>query len=97
MLHWLYRTLERKYSNQIGAIAKTPRNLGVRATLDADIARLNNPVNFTIIKAQGGHVVEFRHYDPKTDRHSGGLYIITDQENFSEELGRLVMMECLSR
>jgi hypothetical protein len=57
----------------------------------------HQPIHFTVLKAHGGHVVEFRHYDEKTDRTTGGLYIINDQDDFSSELGKLVMMECLSR
>lgn len=67
------------------------------SSFDHSVIEAQRPMQFTVIKAQGGHVVEFKHYDPKTDRTSGGLYIINDQDDFSKELANLVMMECLSR
>lgn len=94
MLKWLYNTLDRKYGNRVGLVKPSREaQYGIGGTG----FETQRPISFTVVKAQGGHVVEFRHYDSKTDRHTGGLYIITDQEDFSAELGKLVMMECLSR
>jgi len=52
-------------------------------------------VNFTIHKASGGYVVESTFYDEKRDQHNRSLHIITNQEDFSEELGKAVFMEML--
>jgi len=100
MLVWLYNKLKARYepmtiNKSAGlAIGRPNRTVG---SFDHSIVEGQRPMQFTVIRAQGGHVVEFKHYDPKTDRTSGGLYIINDQDDFSKELANLVMMECLSR
>lgn len=98
MLKWLYNLLQQREQRALREVSKASLiNTGTMGLRNAESFTSQNPIHFTVYKATGGHVVEFRHYDQKTDRHSGGLYIITDRDDFSDELGKLVMMECLSR
>jgi hypothetical protein len=59
----------------------------------------NMPVtfNFTVTNATGGKVITVRQYDPRTDRTSENVYIITDKEDLGEELGQIITKESLSR
>lgn len=50
---------------------------------------------FRVFNAQGGKIIEFRTYNEKTDENLSKLHIIGDDENFSEELGKIVMYEIL--
>jgi len=50
-------------------------------------------INITVYRANGGHVVECRMYDRKTDRANNGLHIITDDQNLGEELGKIITFE----
>ena len=54
-------------------------------------------LNITLYTANGGHVVRFRRYDAKADRHHTSLYIITSDQNFEEALAQTIAMERLSR
>lgn len=63
----------------------------------SDIGDVGNPLSLTIHNAVGGKVVRFHTYDPITDRHRGGLYIINDDENLGEQLSMLITRESLSR
>jgi hypothetical protein len=56
---------------------------------------LNGAVTFSVYSASGGYIVETNYYNESTDRHTQGLHIITDTENFNEELGRTVFMTML--
>ena len=55
------------------------------------------PLRFTIYNASGGKIVEINHYDQKTDRHHTSLHIITSDENFGEELGKIAFVELLKK
>ena len=55
------------------------------------------PLRFTIYNASGGKIVEISHYDQKTDRHHTSLHIITSDENFGEELGKIAFVELLKK
>lgn len=53
------------------------------------------PFRFTLTKASGGTIINTRRYDNRKDRADGDLYIITDDQNLSEEVGKIVSMEML--
>ena len=53
------------------------------------------PFRFTISKANGGTIVSTTRYTRKTDRNDGDVYIITDEQNLPDEVGKIVSMEML--
>ena len=55
------------------------------------------PLRFIIYNASGGKIVEISHYDQKTDRHHTSLHIITSDEDFGEELGKIAFVELLKK
>jgi hypothetical protein len=65
---------------------------------DDEEARLeSNGMRFQLYRATGGYVIEVRSYDEHKDRTITGMYVITDDNNLGEELGKIVTMECLKR
>lgn len=52
-------------------------------------------LNMRVFKAIGGRIVSFNHYDRKTDRESKSVYIITDEQDFERELGKIITMESM--
>ena len=60
--------------------------------------RLNGSgLNFTIFSASGGHVVEYRSYDTKSDERINNLHIITSDQDIGERIGQIVTMELLRK
>jgi hypothetical protein len=57
----------------------------------------SEPLRFTIYNASGGKIVEINHYDHKTDRHHTSLHIITSDEDFGEELGKIAFLELIKK
>ena len=55
----------------------------------------SNGMNFTVYKASGGHIIEHRVYDRKTDRNNNSLHIITDDKDLGEEIGKIITFESL--
>lgn len=55
----------------------------------------SNGLNLTVYKADGGTVVEFRHYDPVKDRNMNSLHVITDNDDFAERLSQIITMEII--
>lgn len=73
-----------------GRISKASLTVGNSSTFDAD-----NGLNMRVFKAIGGRIVCFNHYDRKTDRESRAVYIITDDQDFERELGKIITMESM--
>ena len=55
----------------------------------------SNGMNFTVYRANGGHVIETRKYDRKRDTNDHGLHIITDDKDLGEEIGKIITFENL--
>ena len=56
-----------------------------------------NGMQFTVYPANGGHVLEYSYYDPKTDRHNNSLHLITADQNMGEVIGHAITLEMLKR
>jgi len=52
-------------------------------------------IQFTIYNANGGRVVETRRYDRQKDRHTNGLYVVTNDQDFGREIDKIITMESL--
>lgn len=55
----------------------------------------SNGLNLTVYQADGGKIIEFRHYDPVKDRNMNSLHVITEQEDFAERLSQIITMEIM--
>jgi len=55
----------------------------------------SNGMNFTVYRANGGHVIETRKYDRKRDSNDHNLHIITDDKDIGEEIGKIITFEQL--
>lgn len=52
-------------------------------------------LNFTVMPAIGGLIVQMRTYDNKTDRNIYHTHLIPDGEDVAETIGHIVSMEVL--
>lgn len=52
-------------------------------------------MRFNLYKASGGFVIETRAYDRRKDENINSMYVITDEKNLGEELGKIITMESL--
>lgn len=64
---------------------------------DENDLREEQSINFSVIPAAGGRIVQVRTYDHRTDRNSNKLHIITPDENLAESLAQILQIEQLSR
>ena len=93
---WLYKVAEEAWNyrqSHPDAIAGGDR---VHEGLSAD------PIRINVYSARGGKIVEVRSYSSSNGLspkgHSGNnstTYIITDQQDFTEELSKIISMESL--
>jgi hypothetical protein len=54
-------------------------------------------VSFTLYNANGGHVVELRHYDEKSDRMKNSLHVVPHDKDLGEALNHIITYEALKR
>ena len=60
------------------------------------LSEMESPsVNFKVMKANGGIIVETSRYDRQRDRHETGLHIIQENQDLGESLAKIVTFENL--
>jgi hypothetical protein len=84
-----YPMVKRRRPNNSMAMAGTPT--AVSLSNEAEIQGLN----FTVMPAIGGLIVQMRTYDNKTDRNIYHTHLIPDGEDVAQTIGHIVSMEIL--
>jgi hypothetical protein len=79
-------------STQDDLISGSPKR---RIGIGTDDIDSDQGLNITVRNATGGRIVTFRRYDNRTDRHQHNLYVIPEDHNFEQELGKLITLESL--
>ena len=97
---WFFRKWQWAWENRdqpdIGAKQPSTAILGSgRGVIEEDIAPWNDGLRIGIKKMIGGYVVSFRIYDRARDRSEDRAYIITDEQDFNTELGKIITMESM--
>lgn len=52
-------------------------------------------LNIRVKSAHGGKIIIFQTYDDRNDRHLYTTYLIHDNENFEQSLGKIITMESM--
>lgn len=65
------------------------------ALVEEDSAPWNDGLRINIKKVIGGTIVSFRTYDRRTDRSDERHYVITDEQDFNQELGKTITLESM--
>jgi hypothetical protein len=96
-MQWLKNKIIKWASNDRGlAISLDSMSGNSRGNRITSVQEINsNGMTFTVYRANGGHIIEHRVYDKRTDRTTNGLHIITDDKDLGEEIGKIITYEQL--
>ena len=94
---WFVRKCKWAWDNRdIADVAETSRIGSSRTTiLVEEDEPWTDGLRITVKKMIGGYVVSFRYYDRIKDRSDDRNYIITDEQDFNSELGKMITMESM--
>ena len=76
-------------------ITRSSVNKGSRLIAVDEDHSWGDGLRINVKKVIGGKVISFRTYDRKTDRSEDRHYIITDEQDFNSELGKMITMESM--
>ena len=97
-LSWFQRWFL-KHSQQAWQNGKQDRDMNIyttppRATGHRDL-NTRNSIDLSLIRADGGWIVQFTSYDDHHDRHNVYHHVIPDSEDFGPKLAEIVTLQCL--
>jgi hypothetical protein len=96
---WLYRKVrdmwEHSYKydrhvNNIGTVSHVK-------SIDESSLSMDNSLRFNVLPAQGGTIIEVRHYDRKVDHNTTSTYVIPDDNDLTTGISHIVSMELLKK
>jgi hypothetical protein len=96
-LSWFQRWFL-KHSQQAWQHGNQDRNMKTSAIHGQTVTReLNtrNSVDLSLIRADGGWIVQFQTYDDNHDRHNVYHHVIPDSEDFGPKLAEIVTLQCM--
>ena len=85
-MNWVRQLFQRQYEH------KELRSIGINSH---ESLHGNNPLRFTIYKANGGLIIQTSSYNDKQDTENTHLYIVNDNENLASELSKIITLETL--
>jgi hypothetical protein len=89
---WAYEY--RDSPEELGSVPNKSRGLSSVSSRDEE-RPWGDGLRINVKRVRGGSVVTFFHYDHKTDRSDDRHYIITEDADFNDELGKLITMESM--
>lgn len=98
---WLFKRLqngaayEQKQKQEQESINMKAASLSIGPNQPSKIDNQDKSIRFTVHTANGGRVIETQRYDRQKDRHSNGLYVITNDQDFGREIDKIITMESL--
>ena len=100
MMRWFDQWFARKcrwaWENKdiIGKDIEVPLTLKSLEVVEESVS-WGDGLRMNVRKVIGGFVISFRVYDRRTDRSDERHYIITDEQDFNVELGKMITMESM--
>lgn len=94
---WFYQKWQWAYCNRDRPVHVDDYNAKLTSAtrIEDDPHDVHDGLRVAIKKVIGGSLVTFSHYDKKHDRHDRKTYIITSEQDFNTELGKIITMESL--
>ena len=98
---WFYSKCEkwwedRQYiqaSTKVGYNSTGANQLPIRPRNGID----SHGIQFTLHRGNGGHALELREYDPKTDRNNSALHIIPTDQDLGQAIAHIITYEGLKK
>jgi len=90
-MKWFDRWFAEKYRWARNNLNETVRAEPVRS----DPHGLNDGMSINLKQVIGGRLVTFHYYDRQRDENHNRTYIITDEQDFERELGKIITLEAM--
>jgi len=91
-MNWLRRKLRNWIFEEDEVETSSSRSISSR---DREIE--GNGMNFTILSAVGGYVMQYSQYDEKNDRNDRRLHIINSDQDLGQSIAHIITYEMLRK
>lgn len=98
-MNWLRRKLKNFIfpENEVEASDRQSTKLSRLSIRGGGEFEDRNCLRFHVYNAQGGKIVQVFEYDSKRDENRSSLYVVEANENFGDNIGKIIFMEMLKK
>lgn len=93
-MKWFKRKL-RKWINEAEEDVYDGKSVGLVHSANENRPEEDPVLNFRIYNAINGQILEFRHYDRKTDRSNNSVYLIPKDQEIGEYINKCLSVEMM--
>ena len=95
--NWILRRAKRirQRGETMVSIDREQTGIGLSMKEASSIGGSKHRMNFTVYRANGGMMVEYKRYDDRKDQHLCELHIIHPDQNLGDALAKIVTFESL--
>ena len=94
-MKWLQRWFDRRLENSWNRSHERKMSTSSGISIQEERFNFNDGLRIEIKNATGGKVVQIGIYDKKQHEHRYATYIITDEQDFTQELAKAITAESL--
>ena len=84
-----------KHSQQAWKQIDQDRNMKIDTSSPKVTINTRNSIDLSLIRADGGWIVQFQTYDDRLDRTNVYHHIIPDSEEFGNRLAEIITLQCM--
>jgi hypothetical protein len=94
IIHWVREDWNKVRSdNDI----QSSKSIGISTISPGRRLDQSNGMNFTIHSANGGFIMEYTSYNPRTDERNNALHIITSDQDLGQGIAHIITLEMLRK
>jgi hypothetical protein len=93
---WFFRMIAEAQDHTLSESKLAPSDIswvgpiGKQASINT-----RNSIDMSLVRADGGWIVQFQSYDERTDRTNVNHYVIPDSEDFGQRLSEIITLQCM--
>jgi len=100
-MFWIKRLVSRwadegrEYARAVPEYRNGAMKNRISSDRDSDVESFKNPMHITLYNAVGGRIVKFSRWDRNTETNHETTYIVGNEVNFEEALGKFIALEAI--
>jgi hypothetical protein len=92
---WFFRMSAEARDHTLSESQSAPSDIVWAGPIGKQTINTRNSIDMSLVRADGGWIVQFQSYDQRTDRTNVSHYVIPDSEDFGQRLSEIITLQCM--
>jgi len=92
---WFFRMSAEARDHTLSESKSAPSDIVWAGPIGKQTINTRNSIDMSLVRADGGWIVQFQTWDEHRDRHNVNHYVIPDTEDFGSRLAEIITLQCM--